>query len=166
MELKNILPTLTGLVDPKVEREIMSAFMRLHDILNEKIRSLDKSLGSEISRNSQVNRDDLNGLIGVFSQPLAGDTSSDPLLQGVVSSFSAQAANTFFSGPDGVLGNPAFRNIVVNDIPTLPKTKLDAQLTYSDDTFTKEISAAPYVNDGYIILKLRTGQTIKLMTTA
>lgn len=110
-------PELKGKVDPKVETELFMAFKRIYEYIDSLVTEKLNELEIKIKAGT-VAPADFNDLIGIFSQPLAGSSVSDPLLQSVIQSFGAQLANKIFAGPSvGGAANPSFRALVVADIP-------------------------------------------------
>lgn len=172
-ELQGLLPNLKGLsgIDPKAELRITEAFRRIYEFmflkLNEQQNEFNKQL-RVIEETRVSGQKEVTGLIGIFSQPLAGSNQSDPLLQNLIQSFGPQAANSFFAGPI-----PTFRLIAQADLPALdttkigsgrfPLTRLALNTLKTDDNLTKTVSSP--IPDGTVLIKDNNGNSIKVCTT-
>lgn len=104
-------PDLKGKIDDKAETELHITIQRLYEYIDNIVVQVKKELESKI-KTGDLASTDFNNLIGVFSQPLAGSTITDPLLQSITQSFGVQNATFFFGGP-----TPSFRAITLADIP-------------------------------------------------
>jgi hypothetical protein len=166
-EVTQQIPKLKGLIDDKAELELYLSFRNLYSYIDAALRKLEASITEKI-QSGKIAHEDVNGLVNLFSTPLAGSNINDPLVQSLIQSFGSQAQDLFFASPAGAAGSPAFRSISSQDFSAnqLPLAKLDLKITKTDDGLTKTTAAAPYINDGYITLKDNNGNIVKVMTTA
>jgi hypothetical protein len=152
-ELQGLIPNIRGLVDPKVETRINEAFRRVYEYMLLKLDEQGKSYQDQIKSlqdaSAGVNQQ-LNTLVGAYSQPLIGGTP-DPLLQNFSSQFGPQNVNHFLGGPE-----PKFRPITSGDIstavaglPAKPANQLEAEGTILDVNL---------INDGEFLK--RVGSTV------
>src|SRR5687767_3404122 len=105
-EVKKLIPEIRGKIDARAEQELNLAFRRIYDYIEAQLITQKNEINSIIRQQLENKIADLNSLIGIFSQPLAGSNVSDPLLQSVLQTFGVQDANKFFAGP-----TPSFRTI-------------------------------------------------------
>lgn len=166
-KIERFIPNLTGLVDPRAEIKFNQTFVRMYEYLDAKILQLQQELTERIKQ-LDLSKDDINSLIGVFSQPLAGTNQTDPLLQGLIQNFGAQLANSVFAGP-----TPSFRLLTPADIPNLSAAKittgnfslarLDTKVLQTQDNLNKTLGSP--VPDGTITIFDNNGHSIKVITT-
>jgi hypothetical protein len=174
-DLDKLMPNIRGQVPEKVERELYLAFRRLYEYIDVALNRIHTELSEEI-KSGELSSDDLNSLIGAFSQPLVGSSTVDPLLQSIIQSFGPQAADTVFSAPAGAAGSPLFQLLSQSHIPnlnaskittgTLALARLDTKILQTPNALTKTIVGAPYANDGFVNVSDNAGNSVKLMTTA
>ena len=125
-----IVPDLQGLVSPQVQLRIEAAFRRVYEYFEFLLAQQKQENESKLKQATQTQLSDVNSLIGIFSQPLAGSQVTDPLLQTVMQEFGPQAPNNVFAGPI-----PTFRPLTLADLPPLvagPADRLDANGTILD----------------------------------
>lgn len=71
--IDKLFPRLSGLLDPKAEREITSAIIRIYDYFNAKLAEQEKNfqgrLESSSQQNSQLIGDFASQVIGIVNQP-------------------------------------------------------------------------------------------------
>lgn len=104
-------PELSGLIDPKAELQLLLTVRRIYEYIDFARRKLEEELRAKIDA-GDIDTRDFNELIGIFSQPLAGSSVSDPLLQSILQSFGPQNPNHVFAGPA-----PSFRPLTLADLP-------------------------------------------------
>jgi hypothetical protein len=189
--MNRLIPDLKTLA-PADQTEYRRAMNRLYDLIGElegKIRVVDsKPVQISVEQQQSIAQSAV-GLIGGLAQPLAGQSTSDPLLASVAQApgtgtvtsvalsapsqfavsgspvttsgtinitWNTQTANRILSGPSsGGAAAPTFRALVTADLPASAVQSTNSKVT----------AAAPYTNDGYIIVTIN-GVSIKLMTTA
>lgn len=171
-DINKLLPRISNLVDPKVEREITASILRIYDYFNSKLQNQQASFDNELAKRDAEfirYRNDVTSLVGVFSTPIAGSSSTDPVLQSLMNNFGPQTATFVFAGP-----TPSFRALVAADIPnldtgklttgTLLLARLDTEILKTDDGLTEDIAGAPNVNTGKVTIKDNNGNRISVMT--
>lgn len=171
-ELQRKLPELKALDNPRAALELITTFQRIYEYIDFGLQQVRNKIEEQV-KSGELSSDDLNGLVGVFFQPLAGSNVSDSLLQSILQNFGSQVANLVYASPNGSSGEPNFRNLVSQDIPNLnaskitagvfPLVRLDTKIVKTDDTFTKTLGAP--VTDGFITIKDNAGNSVKIMTT-
>lgn len=175
-DFKALLPNIQGLVDSKAETQIYRAFLSVYEYFTAKLNEQQREFDRKLSIATKETSSNLNSLIGVFSQPLAGSTTTDPLLESLIQNFGSQDANKVLAAPDGISGNALFRFLVANDIPPISAAKittgvlvlarLDTKILKTDDDLSVDITGAPLPSNGFIIISDNDGHNVKLLTTA
>lgn len=105
------IPELTSLANPRAALELFTAFQRLYEYIDFVVKQLQNDLTKQALA-GKLTPEDINSLMGIFSQPLAGSNVIDPLLQSILQSFGPQNPNHVFAGP-----TPSFRPLTLADIP-------------------------------------------------
>lgn len=168
---KKIPDLKQGNLDPHSETELHQAFQRIYEYIDAIIKDSIRELEEKIKVGDLISID-YNTLIGIFSQPLAGSSTTDPLLQSILQSFGNQLANTIFASPSGIGGIPTFRSLVAADIPAgigitnssgineIPKTDAGGDLVTSqitDDGNLVDIASIVIINSVSQLFILNVG---------
>lgn len=151
IEPQKKIPTLETLENPRAALELSMTIRRIYEYIDFGLQQVRNKIEEQV-KSGQLSSEDFNSLIGIFSQPLAGSNTTDPLLQSVIQSFGSQLANLVFASPNGVIGNPTFRSLVLSDLPTIPSSpaaQLNADATILDINI---------INDGEVLK--RVGATV------
>lgn len=169
-DIQAYLPDLRGLIDARAETKLYAAFSRMYDYFQNELKKLRDENQELLNINLAKQSRDFTAFVGAYAQPLPGGVD-DPVLQSIVNSFGEQDPNKVFAGP-----TPSFRVLVVADIPNLSAAKvptgvfllaqLDPKVLKTDDDLTEDVTGAPNINTGKIILKDNDGHSIKVMTCA
>ena len=110
-DIDGLLPNLRNLVEPRVEQRLFEAFRRVYEIMFLRFEQQQKDFDARLNRLAEAANTNINNLIGVFPQPLAGSPNADPELQSIVGSFGSPEFNTFLAGPI-----PTFKPISLSDL--------------------------------------------------
>lgn len=170
LEFEGFLPNLSGLLEnPRAEQAIFVAFLRIYEYFTNKLKIQEDILKKLIVEAGKLSPEDINGLVQVFSTPLAGSSFNDPLLQSIIQSFGPQGVNTVFAGP-----TPSFRALLTGDIPNLDASKitsgafalvrLPTNILKTDATLIENVVGAPNANTGKTLIKDNAGNQINVMT--
>lgn len=110
-DIDGLLPNLRNLVEPRVEQRLFEAFRRVYEIMLFRFDKQQEEFDKKLREIAELANTNLNNLVGVFPQPLAGSPSADPKLQSIVGSFGSPEENTFLAGPI-----PTFKPISLADV--------------------------------------------------
>lgn len=151
------LPRLRGLVDNKVEQEIVQAFIRMYNFFNQENDKLREELNKTGNRVVAIEQSSL--FAGRLAIPLIDTDITD------VAQLAQQGETLNISQ----IPNLPASKIVSGDfgaINRINRAKLDDDVLHTEDGLTKIVAAAPYANDGFITIKDDVGNSVRLGTVA
>lgn len=144
------LPKLRGLVDAKVEQEIYAIFQHIYRYIDNKAEEIAKS-GVSLST-AEIQRQ-----VNLFAAGLA-----TPLIE-------PEGATLATVGQEvDVIDVSAIPNLPAAKITSgvFPLARIPTNVLKTDDALTEDVTGAPNVNTGKVVIKDNNGNDIKVMTCA